>query len=65
MFITESPYIRIIEFIIFLSTESKPASQEKVFHGKNLKCAHETIKCDLRAHKSLNYSVCSSQLVLF
>lgn len=65
MFITESPYIRTIEFIVFLSSESKPASQEEVFHGKKLKCPHETIKCDPGAHKSLNYSVCSSQFVLF
>lgn len=65
MFITDSPYIHTIEFIIFLSAESKPASQEKVFHGKNLKCPHEAIKCDPRARKSLNYSVCSSQFVLF
>lgn len=64
-FIPESPYRHTIELIIFLLTESKPASQGKVFHGKNLKCPHETIKCDPRAHKSLNYSVCSSQLALF
>lgn len=65
MFALESPYICTVEFIIFLSTESKPASHEKVFHGKNLKHPHETIKCDPRAHKSLNYSVCSSQIMLF
>lgn len=65
VFVTESPYIRTIEFVIFLSTESEPASQEKAFHGKNLKGPHEAIKCDPRAHKSLNYSVCGSQLMLF
>lgn len=65
MSLTESPYINTIEFIIFLSTQSKPASQEKAFHRQNLKHQHEIITWDPRAQKSLNYSICSSQFMLF